>query len=85
MSEASFLPGTATLDILVERHRSLLASRGEDVTKAEAIGKLLAVYLRYDRELILKAIRAALDEAALESDEDCVQATNSHSSNGTTH
>lgn len=77
--------GTATLDILVERHRTLLESEGERVSRAEAIGRLLAVYLRYDREKILLALRAALDEAGCESPEALVKAMTTPMTNGTTH
>jgi hypothetical protein len=66
MSKQHETVGTAVLDILVERHQRLLEERGEIRTKPDAVGKLLACYLRFDRERILAAVRSALEEVETE-------------------
>jgi hypothetical protein len=60
MGQQSDTPGTAVLDLLVQRHRSLLERAGEAVTQEQALGRLVAVYLRFSRDRILEVFAEAV-------------------------
>jgi hypothetical protein len=85
MSKAHDTPGTAVLHILVERHRALLEDENGASTPEQALGRLLGVYLRFDRRKILAAAAEALQAAGCEEESDIIRHLFPNATHGTTH